>query len=499
MSMPGSNRKTFLDLDAFFIVRVGIGLLILFLVSITISRILYPFDTGHYEAFNLIPARHLLEGKNPYAFALIPPHSMAPYGIVFYGYLAVGLTLFGFQLWFGKILTVISYGLCFWLIVKVTSRATESKEASLVAGLVWLAMFPGQFWIAVIRPDLIGLAFAFSAVAMIFNVEKEQKIGPWYIVLTGLLASTAFFTKQTFFLPLIFIALRLLQIRKWLEFSYFIITCSGLIITGMIALNYTSDNGYFWQHFTHAKTLPYSLSQSFRTALDILSLPTFLFFKILAIIFVSLNLHFFRDLSRQKLLNIIQSPKSLIFCYCLVSLVWSFLSTGRTGANVNYYLEATFLMAVVTGLIYVDLKQKGFYRLLLVMIILLTLGGIFQLGRIGRGEYFRWQAINYYREIEETASRIIRPGDSCISVYAELVLRNGCSLNFDDIGEYTGGWSQILDKTFQEQVRAGNYAVIILQTDNFQQAFPNYRLVPMSEKPPEKFYKAFLYIRNSEK
>src|SRR5687768_2951283 len=129
--MPITERmqKGFFENKLPFIIKAGTGILGFFLVSIIISRLVYPFDIGHLEAFNWMPATHLLEGKNPYAFAFTPPYSMTPYGIVYYALLAVGIKFFGLQLWWGRFLTVLGFAVCLWAVIKITRKITDSKEA----------------------------------------------------------------------------------------------------------------------------------------------------------------------------------------------------------------------------------------------------------------------------------------------------------------------------------------------------------------------------------
>jgi hypothetical protein len=199
-------------------------------------------------------------------------------------------------------------------------------------------------------------------------------------------------------------------------------------------------------------------------------------------------------LSKDRLLAVLRSPSSIILLYFLLSFGWAFLSAGRVGANLNYYLENSLVMAIVFALIYDNYKPKDLPLAASLIIVVLIFGGTFQLVRVLRGEYFRWQSLDYYREVSETAAKLMVPNGTCVSVYAELVVRNGCSLHFDDFGEYVSGWSPELVEIFERELKAGRYSVIIWNTDDLQTKFPNYHLVPMSRNPPERFYPAYLYV-----
>src|SRR5688572_11811371 len=141
-----------------FIIKTGAAVLGCFLLSIAISRLIYPFDLGQQEAFSWLPASHLLEGKNPYSFALTPPYSMAPYGVFFYSLLAVGIEIFGMNLWWGRLLSAAGFVVSVWAATRIVRKLTNGNpEAAWVTGLVSLALFPGQSWIGILRPDLIAL------------------------------------------------------------------------------------------------------------------------------------------------------------------------------------------------------------------------------------------------------------------------------------------------------------------------------------------------------
>ncbi|HLL77728.1 MAG TPA: glycosyltransferase family 39 protein [Pyrinomonadaceae bacterium] len=476
------------------LIYAGTGILSALLLSVITSRLLYPFDTGNYEAFNWQPAQHLLAGKNPYSFALTPPYSMTPYGIVFYALLAIGVELFGLQLSWGRILSVAAFAACLWAVVKITKIITRSKEASLVALLAGLAAFPAEGWVAVVRPDLIALAFSLAALYLVFNL-KDDRSNLRGLAGAVLLSAAAFFTKQTFLLVVAVGALRLLQLRKWREAVWLVSAFAVLAGVGIFFLNYTSSGGYVWQHFIHARRLPFSPAQSLYLVVEMLKLPTVMIFVLSLLILAYRRREALRGPSSGRLSDVSRSPKALVVFYFLLSFAWSFLSSGRAGASFNYYLENSLVMAICFALIYDSFKRNGLQPAASVMVVLLTCGGAFQLARVSRGEYFRWQALSYYREIYETAAALTPPDGVCVSVYAELVVRNGCQLHFGDFGEYVGGWSPELGEIFERELKAGRYSLIIWNRDDLQSQFPNYQLLPMSQSPPERFSPVYLYVR----
>ncbi|HLM01096.1 MAG TPA: hypothetical protein VK400_08555, partial [Pyrinomonadaceae bacterium] len=223
------------------------------------------------------------------------------------------------------------------------------------------------------------------------------------------------------------------------------------------------------------------------------------FALVFLLIFVYRRRKFLFSANREKLSGVLRSPQLLILFYFLISLSAAFVSGGRVGANVNYYIESSFLLSIICGCIYADFKRD--YLLLpklgLAMIVLFTLGGAFQLARILHGERVRWQALGYYREILDRTAKTVAPASpdsTCVSVAAEMVVWSGCRFHFDDFSEYEHGWSPELREAFEREVKTGRYAAIVWYDDSLQLRFPNYRLVPMSQSAPERSFPVYLYV-----
>ncbi len=478
--------------------RIGIAILIVLFALLIISRVIYPFGIGSWEAFNWTPATHLLEGQNPYSFALRPPYSMAPYGIVYYALIAIGVKIFGFQIWFGRVLSVVAFTVCVFSAAQITKKITEQKESFLLTILAGLAMFPAQIWIAIMRADLIAAAFGLSALWVVFSIDKSKKTRISQILLVILFALAAIFTKQTYLLVSAIIFLRFLQMEKWREAFCFAFFLSALTAFVMFVLNYSSNGGYFWQHFVHAARLPFERLDSFRLFFEMLKQPTFFFGIIFVSIFARYKFIDYQQFNREKLIEILRSPKFLLSFYFAISAAFAFMSSGRQGGNVNYYIENSFALAIFCGFVYHHFNRDLVRKFALAMIFLSTLGGAFQLIRVLNGEFIRWQSVGYYREIFQTAGQLTPPSGTCISIYPELVVWNGCKFNFDDFEEYDGTWSPELHEIFEREIKQGRYDIIIWYDNSFQTKFPNYRLVPMSQKPPERFYPVYLYVRQSD-
>lgn len=505
MTTADKGRRNFFAFDARFIVRAGIVVLSLLVLAIVISRLVYPFDAGNAEALSWIPARHMLAGENPYSFAVKAPYSMTPYGIVYYAFVAVGVKIFGLQLWFGRVLSVAAFVICLLSAAKITRRLTEDKEAVFATVLAGLAFFPAQMWIGLMRSDLIAAAFAFAALRLAFTIDEKNKLTFFRVLAIVLLAALAFFTKHTYSLPACFIFLRFVQTGRWRAAFFFAAAFGAIVAAGISLLDYTSSGGYVWQHFVHARGLPFLPENLFENFPANPKLPAFLFFLIFLFIFLLRAAKVFAEdeAKRARVIKILRSPRFLIFLYFAVSFAAAFISSGRVGANVNYYIENSLCAMIICGLIY-NRFQSGAARRKLswALVVCLISGGAFQAARVLHGEFWRWQAVDYYREVYSRAGEIIsadgsgaRRENTCVAVFPEFVAANGCALEFDDFHEYEAEWSPELNEIFEREIKSGRYAAIVWYNDRLQERFPDYRLVEMRESLPRRAFPVFLYER----
>lgn len=497
MTIDDKSRRSFSDFDAALVARAGIAILGLALLAIAVSRIIYPFDTGNAEALSWIPAGRLFAGENPYAFAAAPPFIMSAYGVVYYAIIGVGVKLFGLQIWSGRLLSVVGFVVCLWAAAKITRRLTANREAVYATVLAGLALFPMQMWIGLMRSDLMAAAFASAALALCFTVGEKDRLKFHRLAAIIVFAALAFFTKHTYSLPACFIFLRFLQIGKRRGAFSFAAAFAVIIGAGIFLLDYTSSGGYIWQHFVHARHLPFGYD-NLRANLPFgFKLPAYLIFLIFLLIFLYGKREFSGagETKRTQIAALLRSPRLLILMYFAASFATAFVSSGRVGANVNYYIENSFSAIIICGLIYDWLRRIGAARLSFALVALLAASGAFQLAQIGRGEYFRWQSLAYYREIFRRVGDITAasPEKVCVSVAPELVVWNGCALEFIDYEEYDKGWSPELERIFAREMETGRFAAIVWHNDTLQTRFPNYRLVRTAEKPPGRFSVVFLY------
>src|SRR5262249_50698185 len=129
------------------------------LAIIALSRLLYPYDNGCYEANIWAPAGLIASGANPYNLdhALQPPYIASTYGPLYYALIGLGLKLFGPQLWFGRALSIAAAIAAVLCLNRIAHLLTGSARLATLAAVSFGAQFPLQAWIGFQRPDMPAL------------------------------------------------------------------------------------------------------------------------------------------------------------------------------------------------------------------------------------------------------------------------------------------------------------------------------------------------------
>ena len=467
-----------------------LGLLV---AGIAISRLSYPYDVGFFEAFIWTPARLIINGENPFGYATRPPFSMAPYGPFYYLIIGVGTKLFGLQLWFGRILSLVSTLVCLACAGRMAFVMTRRWQPVWLAMLAYLATFPLQAWLVVQRPDALSIALGFAAVTLAFESDSKGDRITFRSLVIILLCSAAFFSKLTTLLPVIIAAARYWQQGKHRR-ALFVFLGTVLLTAGlMVLLTKTSGStGYLWQHFTYAQKLPLTYARTAKVAFDVLTAPS------TWVLLLLLALFSFRFASRPFHWSWIRDPRLLAGCYLILATLESLISSARHGSAVNYYLETALIASLVAALAWDWLDRSGYLKQWAypALMVLIALTGAFQIVRVARGEHNRWKSLPYFKEMVTTLDRSAPPGSLCFSIFPELVTQTGREYHFDDWMQYEDGWSPELRQILQDALKSRKYAAIISYHTDVKSPLPGYHLVEMKEPPPKDFHTVYLFLRD---
>jgi hypothetical protein len=312
-----------------------------------------------------------------------------------------------------------------------------------------------------------------------------------------LLASAVFF-KQTLLLAIFIATARYLQVGKRRAALGTLLGTLGMIGLVAVLLNSSSGGGYFRQDFVLLLHVPYSYRAAIRMGLNLVEAPS---------IFITLSLIIASLISRVKsrsglefparatISRVVKSPRALVYVYLAGATLLAFVTSARSGANVNYYVEAAAVAAIAVALSWDGCAAKSTRSAIHVLGVgLLTLAGGFQLARMGRGEYFRWQSLPYYREIVSTLEQYAPQGSTCFSVYPDLIAAASREYHFGDYVQYVDNRAPELGEFFRRAIETHKYPVMIWSDPNESDVFPEYRLIPMKQPMPAGFYPVYLYV-----
>ncbi len=479
------NLKNSADLEK-KILFIGIIISVCFLIGISVSRIFYPFDVGHYEAGIWAPSYLSDHGVNPYKMELStnPPYSMAPYGIGYYELVGWGLRFFGFQFWFARIISVICVLICSICIAKLTLHFTGCKKKAMLGIFLFLSQFPIQAWIGMQRPDLLSLSCSLLGITIALTMNcagKHLKILLLLLILAFFLG-TAILTRQTSFLPVGVVAGWYFLNRQYSRLIIFIISIVSFLSIVLIGLNKTSDGGYFWQQWLMPSTVEKTFEIGLRHFIDFVKSPV-----TIGILFLWVLIW-----GSKKNQNKYMPYTILLLAYLIVSVLLASVTASRIGSNINYYLELTAVVAMITP-IYIlridkSLVSRNIYLTILIFIFLcLSFTGL----RICRGEYFRWQSLAYFNEIVAAIEQNTPKNQPAYSDYPELIVAANRPYYFNDFVQYDGR-SPKHQIIFNKVLSSGKLSAIITASEDTPLGYYRYQL---SNPVPKKFYKVYLYLR----
>jgi len=466
-------------------------------MAISVSRILFPYDVGQYEANAWGPAQLLTDFENPYGLevATEPPYLVAPYGPLYYAVVGLGVDLFGEQFWFMRLVSLACVAICALLIGRLIFALTKHRGAALLGVTILLAQFPVQSWAAVQRPDLLALALAVGGVYAAFS-GAGRDVGTQRAAMAGLLLAAALLTRQSLFLPVVLVGGWYLGAHALRELVVFAITTAGLLAGATIVFSLGVEGGIIWSLYQLQSGAGVDWAHALDVTRGIAESPvTWLTLALAAWALIAA----FAPARRSSQSGGRQRPRGADAA-CIVATAYTALAAGiaaatsaRPGSNVNYWLETCAAIAVTVPLLLVRSSMDRPVRRLVVSgaAVLLALGAGTMAIRLGRGEATRWEGKPYLDSLVDVTERLTRPGAPSFGSYPEIISAANRPYYFNDFVQYDGR-SPRLRRAFESAVATRQLAAMVTGSELSP---PGYVRVRFGRELPDGVYPQYLHVR----
>lgn len=460
------------------------ALAVALLAALAVSRLVYPYDAGHYEGLILAPAALLVEGTNPYALdlATAPPYVVSGYGPVYYLVVGLGIHLFGPTLWFGRLAAIGAAAACLALVVHLGRVCGASPRSTWVAAGLFASCSPVQAWVGLQRPDFLALAASLGALALALSSVRAGRPSRGFVA--GALIGIALATRQTMVGGMAAAGLVALSSRSRGTVPWMAL---GVVATGVIplaVLNATSNGGLVAQMWSMPAGLPRSWAILAHHLAALAQAPALWAGGALVLAYVG------RCLKTESALES-RAPAREVALGWLVSALAAVATATIPGSNVNYFLEAAALGCCLAALglecaVPPSLRARAAHIVSLVVFASAVLMG----GRFVRGEFFRWQARPYYDALVAALRRVGPPDEPCHSMYPELAIAAGRPYYINTMSGYEQ--SERLRRVRDELLRR---RVLVALVWPAAEPPEGYRRLVLEEPLPDRIPPAYLHVR----
>lgn len=303
------------------------------LVVNTIQSVQYEYGLDYGEGPLLAQAVRLSQFQNIYPKNLQnPPYLIANYPPLYPLSLTPFIWIFGPQLWYARLVSLVSVLLSGVIIGLIIHKLTRNWLAAAFAGLTFWVMPYVIHWAPLARVDSLALVLSLAGLYVIVSNPAERKNRIWAAVLITL----SIYTKQSYglvapaagFLYLLYEKPR----RKAFEFAGWVALLGGSLL---ILLTIFTSGGFFLHVFT-ANVNPFHWDTVLYYATEIKD--HFLLFFILG------GLYLLGGVWK----GIRQPAWWLVAPYFLLGAAVA-ITIGKEGSNVNYLYEMCVGIALLTG------------------------------------------------------------------------------------------------------------------------------------------------------
>ncbi len=402
----------------------------------------FQFPLNYGEGPLLDQAVRLADFENVYQPKLgEPTYTISNYPPFYLMVQAPFVWLFGPEFWYGRLISLLSTGATALFVALTLFTLTRDRIAAVAAGLTFPAIPYVLRWSSLARVDLLGLALSWAGLFVVVRWSERR----WAMIAASLLFVAAVLTRQTYVLaaPLTAFVWLIVQGNRRRALELAGISC-GLGLAAFAILNLATDGGFFLNTVT-ANINEFRWERvSFNALGALLACPLLLLG----------GLAFFGLAPRDR-------TWWLVGPYLVLS-VPSALLVGKVGSDVNYLLELSAALCLVTGALIAWQRERPRLRTLLISLLVVQVLALAQSSLVPSGlqDYVTEQE----REVRQL-SRVVAKADGPVLTdeYMGLLPLDGKRIKLQPF-EMTqlsrdGAWEQ---GRAVKSIREQRYAVVMI-------------------------------------
>jgi ABC-type glycerol-3-phosphate transport system permease component len=402
----------------------------------------FPFPLNYGEGPLLDQAVRLANFEGIYSSDLTrAPYTISNYPPFYLLVQAPFVWLFGPELWYGRLISLVSVGATSLFVALTLFTLTRDRIAAMAAGLTFPAIPYVLRWSSLGRVDLLGLALSWAGLFAVVRWPGRRRA----IAAAAILFVAAVLTRQTYVLaaPLTAFVWLLVQGHRRRALELAGLGC-GLGLASFLALNISTDGGFF------VNTVTANINEFRWERVSFNALGAGLACPLLLLG----GLAFAWRAPRDKVWWIVVP-------YLALS-VPSALLVGKVGSDVNYLLELSAALCLATGALVAWQSGRPRLRALLISLLALQVLALAQSSLVPSG--LQDYVVDQEREVRQL-SRIVAEAEGPVLTdeHMGLLPLNGKRIQFQPF-EMTqlsrdGLWKQ--DRAV-ETIRDEKYAVVMM-------------------------------------
>ena len=402
----------------------------------------FPFPLNYGEGPLLDQAVRLASFQSIYPADLgAAPYTISNYPPLYLLVQAPFVWLFGPELWYGRMISLASVGVTALFVALTLFTLTRDRIAAMAAGLTFPAIPYVMRWSSLGRVDLLGLALSWAGLFTVVRWPERRRA----MIAAAVLFVAAVLTRQTYVLAAPLTAFVWLLVgghrRRALELAG---VSWGLGLVSFAALNVVTDGGFFLNTVT-ANINEFRWERvSFNALGALLACPLLL---LGGLAFIS------------------RGPRDgawWISVPYLALTVPSALLVGKVGSDVNYLLELSAALCLVTGALIAWQRERPRLRALVISLLAVQVLALAQSSLVPAG--LQDYVIDQEREVRQL-SRVVAEADGPVLTdeHMGLLPLNGKKIPLQPF-EMTqlsrdGSWDQT---RAVQSIRNEEYAVVMM-------------------------------------